>query len=442
MLKTLLDSQASKEEILKVLEDTHAYDLAKMFSELSEDEQEKIFSFLDSDKVAEILAYLNPVDAADLFQTLSIEEQKEVVEELEPDDAADIINELPDEDRVELIKVLDQDEDVLSLINYEEFTAGSYMTNEFLVVKESDDVKDATKKVIKDADFASSIQTIFVVDDNNHYVGQVTLKDLIKSRSPKVISEIMEIEPTVLVTDEVDTLVKHMKHYGGYDLAVLDETGTLLGAITMDDILDIYKEEAIEDLEKLSALPDTDFNENLFKSAFHRLPWLIILMLLSLPIAFVTSQFEEILASVVILALFQPLILDSGGDVASQTLAVTLISLTQKDSKPAKNGFKEIISGMMSGFVMGLLAFVATVAVGYIMGLDHIYAISFVVGGALFITVALAPILGFLVPYILKLLKLDPAVASGPFITTMIDIISVIVYFGLATLVLGGVING
>src|SRR5690606_24606638 len=160
--------------------------------------------------------------------------------------------------------------------------------------------------------------------------------------------------------------------------------------------------------EKLSALPDTDFNENLFKSAIHRLPWLIILMLLSLPIAFVTSQFEEILASVVILALFQPLILDSGGDVASQTLAVTLISLTQKDSKPAKNGFKEIISGMMSGFVMGLLAFIATIAVGYIMGLDHIYAISFVVGGALFITVALAPILGFLVPYILKLLKLDP----------------------------------
>src|SRR5690606_36147517 len=246
--------------------------------------------------------------------------------------AADIINELDDQEKTELIESLDEDEDVLSLINYEEYTAGSYMTNKFIAVNQNDDVKDATKKVIKGADFASSIQTIFVVNDDNQYVGQVSLKELVKSRSPKHVSEIMDEEPTVLVTDRVEELVKHMKHYGGYDLAVLDEAGVLLGAITMDDILDIYQDEAIEDIEKLAALPETDFNENLFKSALHRLPWLIILMALSLPIAFATHQFEEILAAVVILALFQPLILDSGGDVASQTLAVTLISLTQKES--------------------------------------------------------------------------------------------------------------
>ncbi|HLS99994.1 MAG TPA: magnesium transporter [Acholeplasma sp.] len=440
MLKQLFESQATKDEIMKVLEETHAFDLAAMISELNEEEQEFVFNSLENDKVAEILSYLHPEEAALALTTFTLEDQKEIVSELEPDDAADIINELDDQEKTELIESLDEDEDVLSLINYEEYTAGSYMTNKFIAVNQNDDVKDATKKVIKGADFASSIQTIFVVNDDNQYVGQVSLKELVKSRSPKHVSEIMDEEPTVLVTDRVEELVKHMKHYGGYDLAVLDEAGVLLGAITMDDILDIYQDEAIEDIEKLAALPETDFNENLFKSALHRLPWLIILMALSLPIAFATHQFEEILAAVVILALFQPLILDSGGDVASQTLAVTLISLTQKESNAFKNGIKEIISGMISGFVMGLLAFGATYLFGIIMAVSNPIAVSTVVGGALFITVAIAPVLGFLIPTLLKTLKIDPAIASGPFITTLIDIISVIVYFGLATLILGGAI--
>src|SRR5690606_9487584 len=272
MLKQLFESQASNEEILKVLEETHAFDLAAMFSELNEDEQEFVYDLLQPEKVAEILSYLHPEEAAETLSTFTLKEQKEIVSELEPDDAADIINELDDEEKSELIEVLDQDEEVLSLINYEEYTAGSYMTNNFIAVKLTDDVKDATKKVIKDADFATSIQTIFVIDDDNKYVGQVSLKELVKSRSPKHVSEIMDEEPTVLVTDPVEELVKHMKHYGGYDLAVLDQEGILLGAITMDDILDIYQDEAIEDIEKLAALPETDFNENVFKSALHRLP--------------------------------------------------------------------------------------------------------------------------------------------------------------------------
>src|SRR5690606_26810361 len=252
MLKQLFESQANKDEIMKVLEETHAFDLAAMISELNEEEQEFVFNSLENDKVAEILSYLHPEEAALALTTFTLEDQKEIVSELEPDDAADIINELDDQEKTELIESLDEDEDVLSLINYEEHTAGSYMTNKFISVNQNDDVKDATKKVIKGADFASSIQTIFVVNDDNQYVGQVSLKELVKSRSPKHVSEIMDEEPTVLVTDRVEELVKHMKHYGGYDLAVLDEAGVLLGAITMDDILDIYQDEAIEDIEKLA----------------------------------------------------------------------------------------------------------------------------------------------------------------------------------------------
>lgn len=439
MLKELLEKNASNEEINKTLEDIHAHDIVFMFETLNNDEQSKILSSLSTEKLAEVLSYLNPEDAAIVFTDLTLDEQKEMVEELDPDDAADIINELDASDKKELLETLDKDEEVLSLIKYEDYVAGSYMTNDIITVYDNDNIKVATKKLINRATEVDSIQTIFVTNEEGIYLGQLSLKKLIRAKMPALISEIMEVEPTINEYEEVDNLVKHMKHYGGYDLAIVNEKNLLVGAITMDDILDIYQEETIEDIEKLAALPDTDPDQSVFLSALHRLPWLMILLVLSIPIALVMSNFEEILASVVILALFQPLILDSGGDVASQTLAVTLISLTSKEGSSAKNGINEILSGIFSGLVMGTMAFIATIIFANIMQIDHVLTVALVVGLSLWLTVIFAPILGFLIPVSLKALKLDPAVASGPLITTLIDIISILLYFGIATLMLGGI---
>lgn len=439
MLKELLMNQASHDEILAFLEDKHAYDIVQMLSELDSEQQTVIFDLLEPEKLAEVLSYLEPEEAAGIINELEPSEQKEIVEELEPDDAADIINELPEESRTELISALDKDEDVLELLGYDENVAGAYMTNDFIAVEAIEDVKSATKNLIKKAGDVESIQTIFVVDHEHHYLGQVSLKALIKAKYPLTMSDIMIIEPTFNDHADVDDLVKHMKYYGGYDIAIVDDQNVLVGMITMDDILDIYQDEAVEDFEKFTALPDTDFEENVFKSSLQRLPWLLILLVLSIPIALVTSNFEELLASVVILALFQPLILDSGGDVASQTLAVTLIALTNKDSNATSNGIKEIISGTLSGLVMGLLAFFVTAIFGYVLAIDHIWLVATVVGASLWLTVILAPTLAFIIPTILNKLKFDPAVASGPFITTLIDILSIFIYFGFATILLGGI---
>ncbi len=442
MLKELLEKNATSEEINKALEDIHAHDIVLMLDTLNNDEQNQILSSLSTEKLAEVLSYLNPEDAALVFTDLTLDEQKEMVEELDPDDAADIINELDDSDKNELLLSLDKDEEVLSLINYDEYVAGSYMTNDMIKVLDSDDIKTATKKLISRASEVDSIQTIFVTDEAGKYVGQMSLRKLIRAKMPLLVSDILEVEPTINEYEEVDNLVKHMKHYGGYDLGIVNNQNILVGAITMDDILDIYQEETQEDIEKLAALPDIDPDQNVFLSAFHRLPWLIILLVLSIPIALVTSNFEEILASVVILALFQPLILDSGGDVASQTLAVTLISLTSKGGSSIKNGINEILSGIFSGLVMGLMAFIATLIFANIMQIDHGLTVALVVGLSLWFTVIFAPILGFVIPISLKILKLDPAVASGPLITTLIDVVSILVYFGIATLMLGGIYHG
>lgn len=440
MLKEILAQKASNNEILSFLENYHPYDISVMLSELEDEERSNVLSLLDPETFAEVISYFNPEDRNEVFSNLTVEEQVKVVEELEPDDAADIINELEEEEKNELIAKLDSDEEVLSLINYEEDEAGSFMTNNFVVVNLEDDVKVATKKLIEKATEVDNIQTIFVVDENGKYKGQFSLKKLIKAKYPKTVKDILEVEPTFFVFDHVDNLVRHLKHYGGYDIGIVDLNHKLIGMITQDDILDIYLDEAQEDYEKLSALPDTSEDKNAFKTALHRLPWLIILLVVSIPSAFITSNFSGILTAFVVLAFFQPLILDAGGDVASQTLAVTLIEMTKKDNKVISNGLKEILSGVISGFVMGVIAFVVTIIFSYFLKFDHQWLIALSVGLSLWITVITGPLLGFMIPLIINKLKFDPAVASGPFITNLIDISSNIIYFGIATLILGGLV--
>lgn len=438
MLKELLEQSINKEEIIDFLSNYHAYDIAEMFNVLDEEQKNFVLDLLDTELQAEVLSYLSLDDAVEVLENLSLDEQKKLVEELEPDDAANIINELDDEDKENLIAILDKDEEVLSLINYDENEAGSFMTNNYLVVSGLDDVKDATKKLIKKAQELDSIQTIFAVNEDNKYLGQVSLKTLIRAKSPKLMNEIIVKEPTFYVDDDVDLLVKHLKHYGGYDVPIINKEKQLVGMISQDDILDIYIEEAEEDYQKLAALPDLDIETSTFKTAMHRIPWLIILLLVSIPSALVTSNFNGIVSAFVILAFFQPLILDAGGDVASQTLAVTLIELTKKDAKVFKNGIKEILTGVLSGLVMGLLAFIVTIILSNILKFDHSVLVALSIGLAVWVTVIMGPILGFLIPVIINKLKFDPAVASGPFITNLIDISSNIIYFTIATLILGG----
>lgn len=439
MLKTLIRNNDI--ENLKIfLEDSHAYDLSELFIDLTQEEKEKVYEFLSNEKLAELVSYLETEDAAEMLTDFDLDKQVELVEMMEPDDAADIILELEKEDREDLLEKLSDDSEVKELIAYEEDETGSAMTNLFVVVTPEMDVKQATKKVIKEAVDVESINTIFVADEHNHYVGAVTLKTLLKSKTPLEVRALIIDYPVSYDNDPISKTIQAIRNYGIYEMPVINHHNELIGMITLDDALDIYQEEAQEDFEKLAALPDTEEGMNAFRTAMHRLPWLLILLLISFPIAMVTRQFEEIIMAVVLLVIFQPLILDNAGNVATQTLAVTLQMFASHEKGLLKNSIREIIAGIINGFVISVLVFALTFAFAHFntsLTTDPIL-ISFVVAISLWSTVAVAPVVALIIPITLKMLKFDPAAASGPLITTVIDIIALLIYFGLATLMLGG----
>jgi len=439
MLKEMIQNN-HKELLKQYLEDVHAHDLSEIFFDLTNEERLKIYDVISKEKLVELVSYMDAEDAASILSEFDLEKQKEIVEMMEPDDAADIIQELEDDEQEELLAALGESSDVAQLIDYDEDETGSAMTNQIIVLKPEMDVKQATKLVIKEAPDVETISTLFVTDDMNHFLGVVSLKKLLKAKTPMEISEIIEQHPYVFDKDSITQTVQSINNYGISEMPVCNEHNELLGMITLDDALDIYQEEAQEDFERLSALPET-LDQGPIKTAIHRLPWLLILLLVSVPISLVTSMFEDVLATVAILIVFQPLILDSAGNVATQTLAVTLKMLSTNEKGMLKNSYREILTGLMNGFVIGLVAFTATYVFATLnqsLTSDPIL-IALVIGLSLWLTVMLAPIISILIPLLIKLFKFDPAVASGPFITTIIDVSALFIYFGLATLMLGGI---
>lgn len=427
------------EEIkIETLQEMHPHDLANLFLDWNEDDRNHYMSVLPAELLSEMFSYLEPEVAADFITALDLSRQTELVDFMEPDDARDIISEMDDEDQQDILETLESQAEITQLLSYDEEEAGAHMTTLFVSLRPEMDVKDATKLVIANANEVESISRLFVVDDKDHFLGAVSLKRLIKSRSPMAVGSITEDYPTVLDTDSMEEAIHKMNDYAAFEMPVCRDDGVLLGMIMMDDALETYHEEATEDYEKLAALPETEEEEHFFKSALKRLPWLAMLLMLSIPIAYITTLFEEILVAVAVLAFFQPLILDAAGDVATQTLAVTLRALSKNPKDALKNGGKEILTGVLTGLIMGASAFVMAYLLAIRMGSQEPWALSWVVGLSLWLTVIISPMLGVLIPFGLDRMGFDPAVASGPFITTLSDMTSLMLFFGLATLLLGG----
>ncbi|BCR35522.1 magnesium transporter [Mariniplasma anaerobium] len=438
MLKEIL--KLKRKDMIQKLDEIHGFDMAQSFLELKPEEKIKLYTVINNEKLADLVSYLEPDEAALILQDFDIIKQKQVIEEMEPDDAADIISELEEDNQEQLLNALEDSSEILSLIEYDEDETGSAMTTLLLTLNPLMDVKQATKKVIKEAPEVETISTLFVVDEANHFLGIVGLKKLLKAKLPLTVKDIMIDQPSVYDTDPITETISKIRNYAIYEIPVVNHDQELLGMVTLDDALDIYEDEAQEDFEKLSALPET-IEQNAFKTAMHRIPWLLMLLIISIPISLVTSLFGEVLTAVAILIIFQPLISGSAGNVATQTLAVTLKMFAKNEEGVLKNSYREIVTGIINGFVIGLVAFGVTYL--FTSMNQHLtdipFKIAFIVGLSLWLTVLIAPIIAVSVPVTLKKLKLDPAVASGPFITTLIDLSAISLYFGLATILLGGV---
>lgn len=422
---------------IETLQKMHPHDLSELFLKWDDQERQHWMIHLSDETLAEMLSYLEPETAAEVIITLKLDRQTELINFMEPDDATDILLEMDANHQQAILEMLDSQSTIIQLLKYDEEETGAYMTTRLVSLRPTMDVKEATAKVIGQANKVETINRLFVVDDNNRFLGAVSLKALIKSRSPLNIESITETYPTVLDSNPIEESIHKMNDYSTFEMPVCNQEGQLLGMIMMDDALETYHEEATEDYEKLSALPETE-EEHYLQSALKRLPWLIALLALSIPIAYITTLFEEILVAVAVLAFFQPLILDAAGDVATQTLAVTLRALSKNPETALKNGVKEVLSGIITGFIMGVTAFIIAYFLAVSMGSDQPWMLAWVVGLSLWLTVIISPVLGVLIPVTVDRVGFDPAVASGPFITTLSDLISLLLFFGLATLLLGG----
>ncbi|WP_243291369.1 magnesium transporter [Bacillus sp. FJAT-47783] len=415
----------------------HPYDQAKFFLKIEKDARMRVYSYLSPDEMASIFEHIEEDDGGynRFLEEMDPTFGAQMLENMYVDDAVDVLNDLNKDQVASYLTIMNKEsaEEIRELLHYEEFTAGSIMTTEYIAIHANQTVRSAMNILKNEAPEAETIYYIYVIDQEKHLVGVISLRDLIIHDDDTMIGDIMnERVYSVSVGDDQEEVARKMKDYDFLALPVVDFQNHLLGIITVDDIIDVLDEEASDDYSKLAAVSDVDSSEpNPFTAAKKRLPWLIILLFLGMFTASLIGQFEDTINKVAILAVFIPLIAGMAGNTGTQALAIAVRRLATDDleqSSVRKILLKEAGTGLITGAVCGIV-----VTVTVFLWKQQLY-LGLLVGISILATLTVATIAGAFVPLIMHRLNIDPAVASGPFITTINDIISILIYFGMATL--------
>ncbi|SDQ89129.1 magnesium transporter [Virgibacillus salinus] len=432
-LQTLIKNEqieAFRDEFL----DLHPYDQAVFFMEQPEDIRLRIYMYLSPEETANFMENIDLEDIEPFFMEMDPRFAAMVFADMSTDDAVDILNELEKDAVVSFLTIMDNKaaNEIKQLLHYEEKTAGSIMTTEFVAIYQTKTVKDTMQYLKAEAPVAETIYYLYVVDQDKRLVGVLSLRDLIIADDDTLISDLMsEKIVSVSVAKDQEEIAQMMRDYDFLALPVVDFQNHLLGIITVDDILDVMDEEASDDYSKLAGVSDIDRpNDNAFISAKKRLPWLVILSFLGMFTASLIGQFENTLDEVAVLAIFIPLIAGMAGNTGTQALAVAVRGLANGDygkQGKMKLVLREAGTGLITGTVCGL---VITIIIFLWQGQ---FFLGLLVGLSIMATLIVATLAGSLVPILMDRLNIDPAVASGPFITTINDIISILIYFGMAT---------
>lgn len=439
------------DELKKALVHYHNNDIAKIQPELNEEEQEKLLKALDEEDLSDVVSYMDDVD--EFIENMDVEQVADIVELMDVDDAIDVLEDLDEEEQLEILsKIEDQElvEDIKLIQSYDEDEIGSKMTTNFIAIQKNLLVKDAMKIVIDEAEEHDNIMTIYVVENDNKFFGSIELKELIIARKNQPINDIIHTSyPFVYAHEKIDDCLTKIKDYALNLVPVLNDNDELIGVITSDDIVEVVDEELGEDYAKLAGLTEEEeLDESIFESCKKRLPWLALLMILAMIVSVLISSFEEAISTIAVIVFFQSMILGMAGNCGTQSLAVTIRVLTDEEvntKKIAQIIFKELRIGFLNGLILGALSFVGVFGFLYITqkpivagATDFIVSdalrVSFIVALALFIALTISTVMGTIIPILLKKLHIDPAVASGPFISTINDICAVVIYYGLATL--------
>ena len=428
----------------RALDSYHDHDIADVLPLLSSPEWKRLASLLPAPYLADLMEYVD--DKESLFEVLPAERAAAIRTQMEPDEAVDFLKETQSAQKEAWVAHLDEAtrQKLTRLAAYDEDTIASRMTTNFVAIRKELSVRQAMRELVEQAGENDNISTVYVVDDADKFYGAIDLKDLIIARENDELEDIISTSyPYVTDHEKIENCIETIKDYAEDSLPVLTETGELIGILTAQDIVEAVDDEMGEDYAKLAGLTaEEDLHEKTSTSIKKRLPWLIILLFLGMAVSSVVGVFETVVAVLPIVMCFQSLILDMAGNVGTQSLAVTIRVLVD-ETLTAKQKFglvlKEMKVGFLNGLFLGILSFVfiglyICVLKNYPMG--HAFLISGCVGFSLMVAMVISSMVGTLIPMFFHKIKIDPAVASGPLITTVNDLVAVVTYYGLAWLLL------
>ena len=436
LIEDYIDSQ-NREAALGLIAELHPADIAELFQELNLKQAEWLFDLIDDgDKKADVLMELDEEDRKKLLENMKPEEIGHYIDLLDTDDAVDLIQELDEEDRDEVISHIDDMEqagNIVDLLQYDEDTAGGLMATEMIVVNENWSMPECIREMRLQAENLDDIYNVYVVDDDNRLKGVLPLKRMITDPSASKIKRVMEADPVSVRTDTpIDEVALDFEKYDLVAMPVVDSIERLVGQITVDDIMDEVREQSERDFQLASGLAtDVDADDSILAQTKARIPWLLVGIASGILASLILSGFEAQLAVCTALAIFIPIIGGTGGNVGVQASAIVVQGLANGSlelKEFSRQLGKEVLIGLLNASIIASVIFLYN-----LITMPHQMAVTLSVAASLFCVVMFATILGTVVPLTLERLKINPALATGPFIQISNDIVGLVIYVGIST---------
>jgi magnesium transporter len=436
-VEQLVDSR-NNEAVLELLNEYHHADIAEILGDLSTEQSSFIIKLLDSDKTSEILMEMDEDDREKVLATLSTKEIAEEIEELDTDDAADMIAELPEERQEAVIAQIEDQEhkaEIQELLTYDEDTAGGLMAKELVRVNENWTITECVKEMRAQAEYVTRVHSIYVVDGEEKLIGRLSLKDLLMA-SPRAHISTVYIPKVdfVDVNEDAEEVARIMQKYDLEAIPVVDENKVLVGRITIDDIVDVIKEEAEKDYQLAAGISrDVEADDSILQLTRARLPWLFLGLVGGIGAFLIMEGFKGTFEKYAVLFFFTPLIAAMAGNVGVQSSAIIVQGLANDDVKGSINSrlIKEMLLAALNGFILALFLF------AFVWISKGSYLTALAISVSLVAVIIIAGLIGTFVPLFLDKKGIDPAIATGPFITTSNDIFGILIYFWIAKLILG-----
>lgn len=416
----------------------HHADVAEILHNLNEENRHYVFSLLDAEVASDVLVEMDDGFRDKILDELNEDRISEIIDEMDSDDAADVVSDLPANIANKVLKSIDKEDsdEVIELMTHEEDTAGGIMAKEFVAVNENLTIEQVINEIRAKAEEVEDIYSIWVVNNQKILVGVVSLKDLILANPNKKITEIMDTDVVSVKTGlDQEHVANIAKKYDLVSLPVVDDYGVLVGRITFDDVVDVMEEEASEDIQRMAGITDEEeFREtSVFKISKARLPWLMVAFAGEMGSAFTLSRFEVSLSQIIAAAFFIPIIMAMGGNAGIQSSTIMVrgiatgeIGLNQIRNRLIREIFVSLVNGLLCGFFLFLVVTIFLKETNF----------GILLGSVLSIVIMSATIIGAFIPVILRKFNVDPAISTGPFITTWNDIVGLLIYLGLITIFL------